>query len=255
VLYEQAGPNSFGRNQTLVCPHYIADGGRCGVWRHRDSTCATWFCKHVRGGVGFHFWRNALHQLLTAVEDELCRWSVLELNLDDDVLRQLFAAPKDKAEADALTGEALDNRVDSKTYAQIWGEWAGREHEFYVACSRLVDPLSWKDVLAISGSEVRALAHLTLKSYQQLTSDEVAPALKVGVMELVQITRDTARVITYSPYDPVEIPAGMMELLPYFDGRPTADALAAIANQKDVRIDPSLVRKMADFALLVPPEN
>lgn len=46
-----------------------------------------------------------------------------------------------------------------------------------------------------------------------------------------------------------------MESLHYFVGRSTDDAIFAIAAEKGVRLDPSLVRKMVDFALLVPPEN
>jgi hypothetical protein len=41
-----------------------------------------------------------------------------------------------------------------------------------------------------------------------------------------------------------------MELLPYFDGRPTKDVLEAIAAERGIALDPALVRKMADFALL-----
>ena len=36
-------PDAFGHMQRLRCPHYIEDGGRCGIWRHRESTCSTWF--------------------------------------------------------------------------------------------------------------------------------------------------------------------------------------------------------------------
>lgn len=252
LLYERAGISAFGRNQTLVCPHYVADSGRCGIWRHRESTCATWFCKHVRGDVGFNFWRRSLQQLLVAIEEELCRWCVVEMDLDDDTLRHLFAAASDSAEPDSLTGESLDNRIDRNSYDQIWGKWAGREQEFYMACALLVDRLTWQDVLAISGSEVRALARLTEQAYRQLTSVEPVPALRVGAMQLVQITHEAARVITYSEYDPVDMPRTLLELLHYFDGRPTEEVLNAIEREKGVRLDPALVRKLMDFALLVP---
>ncbi len=254
VLYEQSGAGTFGRNGTLVCPHYISDGGHCGVWRHRESTCATWFCKHLRGEVGIDFWRKSLHQLLMAVEEDLSRWCLLELNLGDDILQHLFAR-REKTEADGLTLESLDNRVDRESYARIWGKWAGREHEFYIACAGLVDPLSWQDVLAICGPDVSVQARLTKQAYRRLTSDETPRALTVGTMRLVQITHNAARVTTYSDYDPVEIPRGMIDLLHYFDGRPTKEALDAIAEEKGVRLDPSLVRKMVDFSMLVPAEE
>ena len=65
VLYDHVGEaTGFGRSRSIRCPHYLEEGcGLCGIWRHRESTCATWFCKHVRGGVGKRFW-GTIQQLL-----------------------------------------------------------------------------------------------------------------------------------------------------------------------------------------------
>ena len=252
VIYE-ASTNGFGRSRNLRCPHYIEDGGRCGVWRHRESTCVTWFCKHVRGEVGFNFWRKALHQLLLSVENELARWCVLELNLDLDALRRLVSSADHKS--DSLTSEAVDNRVDRSFYKQIWGTWLGREVEFFNECARLVDPLTWKDVLSICGPEARMYARLTQDAYEKLSTDEMPPALKSGSMQLVQIGRETTRVSTYSAFDPIDVPSAVMDSLRYFDGRPTEEAMAAIASGMDISLDHSLLRKMVDFALLVPVEG
>src|SRR5438132_6724241 len=41
-LYSQSGSDLFGRSAELRCPHYQPDSGRCGIWRHRNATCATW---------------------------------------------------------------------------------------------------------------------------------------------------------------------------------------------------------------------
>src|SRR5262249_13685983 len=45
MIYQHTAELSgFGRNRALRCPHYLEDeGGKCGIWRHRKSTCATWF--------------------------------------------------------------------------------------------------------------------------------------------------------------------------------------------------------------------
>jgi hypothetical protein len=251
LLYASSN-GAFGRSRNLRCPHYLEDTGRCGVWRHRESTCATWFCKHVRGSVGYAFWHQSLHQLLMSVENDLARWSVLELGLGNDALRQILAN-ESKSQSDAVTGEAIDNRVDRESYERLWGNWFGNEVEFFVECSKLVNPLSWKDVLAVTGPEVRAWSRLTQDAYRDLTSNDIPSSLKAGQMHLVRITRDVARVSTYSAFDPLDIPTAVMESLHYFDGRPTDDALALIAAEKGIRLDPSLVRKMVDFGLLVPP--
>jgi hypothetical protein len=249
LLYRNSS-DALGRTRTFRCPHYIEDGGRCGVWRHRNSVCTTWFCKHLRGQVGYTFWRSLLH-VLGQVEGELAHWCVLELQLGDDAMRHLMASGWDGG-ADAITGDTLDHKVDPEAYARIWGAWRGREHAFFTRCAELVRPLSWADVLAICGPEARVRARLTQESYRRLTSDDIPPVLEVGSMQLALMTRATTRVSTYSGYDPLDVPNQVMELLPYFDGRPTEDVLAAIASERGIRLEPGLVRKLVDFMVLVP---
>jgi hypothetical protein len=254
LLYRNSS-ESFGRSRSLSCPHYIADGGRCGIWRNRNSVCTTWFCKHVRGNVGFTFWRDSLQRLLQAAEKALARWCLLELKFDDEALRHLVGTDDWTGDTDTVTGALLDNRVDRSMYARIWGKWRGREQEFFSQCGELVSPLSWSDALAIGGPEARVFARLTQESYDRLISDEVPSALKVGPFHLVQIENATTRVNSYSVYDPLDVPQAVMELLHYFDGRPTERALAAIADERGVRVEPALVRKLVDFKLLVPAED
>jgi hypothetical protein len=252
LLYSNS-EDAFGRSRTLRCPHYIEDGGRCGIWRHRDSTCATWFCKHVRGPVGRTFWNDSLYQLLFVVEQGLARWCVLESYENDDVLRHLVATAAWMSTAETVTGESLDNRINRDAYARVWGEWYGREGEFFTRCAELVESLSWSEVQAICGPNARAYARLTERAYRRLMSDDLPPALNVGSFRVVQIQRGMTRIQTYSKYDPLDVPGEVMELLPYFDGRPTADALRIIAKERSIRLDPALIRKMVDFGLLAPP--
>jgi hypothetical protein len=254
-LMYQNSSDSFGRSRTLSCPHYIHDGGRCGIWRNRNSVCTTWFCKHMRGQVGFTFWRDSLQHLLQAVEKALARWCLLELKLGSEALRHLVVTDNWTGDADTITGASLDNRVDQCAYARIWGKWRGREQEFFVRCGELVSPLSWSDALAIGGPEAQVFARLTEESYGQLISDDVPSALKVGPFHLVQIENSMTRVNSYSVYDPLDVPQAVVELLHYFDGRPTERALAAIADERGVHLEPALVRKLVDFKLLVPVEG
>jgi len=250
LLYDNSD-SAFGHSRTLTCPHYIADGGRCGIWRHRESTCATWFCKHVRGAVGYEFWRRSLHQLLMTIENQLARWCVLEVGLDESALRRLVRTPTWRREAEEVTGKSIDSCVDETSANELWGRWAGREHEFFIKCSRVVDRLTWPEVLSVCGPEVRALAQLTQSSYGRLISTEMPRTLKPGEMHVVQITRDTTRVNSYSSFDPIDVPNVVMESLPYFDGRPVAAALTAIRDEKGLNIELSLIRKLVDFEMLV----
>jgi hypothetical protein len=249
LLYGQSS-KSFGRARALKCPHYLEDGGRCGVWKNRESTCATWFCKHVRGNTGYAFWRSGLHNLLQAVEIGLARWCLLELKVSADMLDRAVESRSWKAEADGVNGDALDNAVDAASYAKVWCEWKGREREFYIACAALVDRLSWADVLRVCGPEAQAYARLTVEGYRRLISDETPARLTVGSFELIHMDRGTVRLRTYSEFDPIDVPSAILELLPYFDGRATKDVLEAIAAERGIALDPALVQKMADFALL-----
>jgi len=245
---------AFGRSQALRCPHFLEDGGRCGIWRHRESTCATWFCKHVRGRIGYSFWRDAIYHLLKTIERDLARWCVLEIGVSDAMLCRLIETPAWSAQAEPLTADSLDQRGVNEAYRQLWGDWCGRESELFVRCAKLVGPLAWAEVLAICGPEAHAYARLTQHKYAQLMSDAVPATLQAGSFQVVEIGRGVSRLGTYSSYDPIDVPAAVLELLAYFDGRPTSEALAAIQEKRGVRLDASLVRKMVDFELLTPPK-
>lgn len=60
----------FGLNPSLICPHF--EGGRCGIWRHRNAVCRTWWCRFEDGRRGGAFW-GALRRLLSAIELLLAR--------------------------------------------------------------------------------------------------------------------------------------------------------------------------------------
>jgi hypothetical protein len=109
-------------------------------------------------------------------------------------------------------------------------------------------------VLAICGPEAHAYARLTQLKYAQLTSDAVPERLQAGRFQVVEIGREVSRLGTYSSYDPIDVPAAVLELLAYFDGRPTSEALATIRKEKGIHLDAALVRKMVDFELLTAPK-
>jgi hypothetical protein len=251
-LYEK-GDDTFGHSLALRCPHYIEAAGRCGIWRHREAVCTTWFCKHERGRLGYSFWREALLRLLQIVEDALAKWCVLELDIGMDALQMLVADAAWTGRPAPLTAAALDLKADAAAYGRIWGAWRGRELEFYRQCGERVEALGWDGALALAGPEGRALAALTRRAFAQLLSEAVPDALMVGELQIAAMGAETARVVTYSGYDPLDVPNLVLALLPGFDGRPTAEVVAAIAARTGVTLDTGLVRKLADFGVLQAP--
>jgi len=140
LLYREAAEGFFGRARSLLCPYYLEEGGLCGIWRHRRSTCATWFCKHVRGAVGLRFW-NTLHALLSAVEQQLAGWCIVQLDPGPEALRRCFAFPGERNEP-RLDAAQLDDAADPTGRRALWGRWHGREREYFEECARRVSALS-----------------------------------------------------------------------------------------------------------------
>src|SRR5690606_27951837 len=116
----------FGRDPDLHCPYYLQEaGGLCGVWRHRNGICATWYCKHDRGARGQRFWQ-ALEVLLTVIERELGHWCAVTI-LDHHTPA---TGPRESA----------------------WDHWLGREADYFRHAAALVEPLTWPEVQAIVGA-------------------------------------------------------------------------------------------------------
>lgn len=259
-FYTQMEPRAFGRAQTLRCPHYIDEqGGLCGVWKYRNSICSTWFCKYVRGAVSREFWETA-KCLLMSIEDDLARWCVLKLELDETALA-LTLAPRGGAGQGAgltlptlpsLTLEDLDEQPDREQQRRLWGQWYGREQEFYRACAALVMPLSWADVLAICGPETQLRARLTQQAFRQMTATEIPARLRMGAFTIIEAQPDFYRL--YHPdmgTDAFKLSAKVLRLLPYFDGRPTAESVSLIVEKEGLRFTDELLRKLVDFRILV----
>jgi hypothetical protein len=249
VLY--ANSHGFGRAEALLCPYYVDEsGGRCGIWRHRNAVCATWFCKHERGAVGQAFW-DRLRDLLTVVEVSVATWCVLESDLDPEAIDLLLRA---REKDPSLSPEDLDDRPSPRLSDRMWGSWLGREREFFLECQRRVSTLAWEEVERIGGSSVGALARVTRVAFEKAQSAELPERLVSGRLNIVSITGEAVRVVGYRGTDPLDLDPVILEILPHFDGRPTREVLRTVEEQLGVRVDPDLVRRLADFEILASPE-
>ena len=236
-------PNVFGRAPELRCD-FLSPTGDCGVWKHRPGVCATWYCKHVRGNTAFRFWKLA-DKLLRQVEQELSFWCLAELK----------TGASEAAEFD--TGSTphvseLGGEIDLAKYRELWGDWAGREMDFYRACARRVASLSWEQVEQVCGPRVRILARMLRDAFDHLTSQAIPERLRLGDFRFTGVNGSAYRVVAYSNYDPLLMPEQLARVLHYFDGRLTEDALEAIFKEEGMRIELNLVRRMVDFGLLEP---
>jgi Fe-S-cluster containining protein len=249
VLYG-ASVDGFGRAHALRCPHYVVEGSLCAIWKHRESTCSTWFCKHDHGAVSKRFW-DRLHELLSSAEHALARHVVLELDLGDAALQALF--PVQTARSPGLTAAELDGLAEPARQRAVWGRWHGKAEEFYVNAARIVSRLSWTEIRALGGADLALRESLLLEARSSLSARTVPDRVRANTVSVVVGAphADGNVVIgTYSGFDPLEVPEVLLRCLPYFDGRPTRDAIAAIEDALEVRVERSLVRRLVEFGVL-----
>jgi hypothetical protein len=115
--------------------------------------------------------------------------------------------------------------------------------------------LSWAKVLAVCGPKVNTLARLLHQAHTQLLSSTVSERLRLGNFKVVVMQADYSIVESYLGSDPLRVPRRILDLLPRFDGRPTPEVLTEIALTTGLKINPSLVRKLVDFKILVPADS
>jgi len=247
VLYDKAGHEAFGQSLQLLCPHFRSDTGGCGIWRHRQSVCTTWFCKTNRGAVGAGFWK-ALLEVLRIVERGLAVHCVRTLTAGPAALRHAAAARN--PEAPALRASDLDDAADTAGLDRVWGPYARREEAFYTAAAGVVTAMTWTEVLRAGGVELELACDVLREAYRSLRSTAVPKALRTGAMQVSAVGQDVVELTAYSGYDPLAVPRMLFDVLHVFDGRSTAQALTAAA-AAGVEMDRAVVRRLVDFGVLV----
>jgi hypothetical protein len=235
----------------LRCPFYIEAGGLCGVHRHRDAVCSTWFCKYDRGARGVVMW-TAVKQLLKQIERALRLHCLSTIDLGGTAFElAMMIDPFNKP----LDDNDLRRTRNEVLYRRSWGRYFGREREFFIACAELVAPLQWSDVAPLLGVEGAATVELVRRLRRSLA--RLPQAVTAGVGGLVQLSQrpGMARVRHSSVlYDFVEVPSEALAALPKLESRPLADALAEL-RQAGLAFDEELVRTLIDYQLLVARED
>jgi len=252
LLYAKAP--YMGSALRFQCPYYVEEllGGACGIWRHRQSVCLTWFCKHARGQVGLTFWK-ALERFLRQMEDALSMWCLTQLDVTDESLTHIL--PDRRRDKTVFTPQELDEVVDEEAHRALWGPWAGREAEFYGECGRLVSALSAQEALEIGGVEAALRLRVARRAFAALLSTDLPRAVRPGKFRIQPLGDDQVQIVSYSEYAPLLLPAVVLNLLPYFEGRTVDEALQAIDEHEQTEVEPALVRKLLDFEILVTDET
>jgi hypothetical protein len=240
VDYNERSPQ-FGRRIEWQCPYYLEkEGGTCGIWQNRNSGCATWFCKYLRGHISREFW-TATDALLTAVEKSLSNWCVHKLEAGSVDFRDAF--PIEIQEV-SFGLQLRQQQYSLQSPAEIvWGKWLKREKDFFYECDNEVRNLRWNDVRSICGSGIETLKQKTLEAYVAVESDFFPDVVNMSGYQHREKSDTELLVWIDTPYDPVCITKADFRLLHRMNGLKMSEALQYIPRE--------ILQKLFDAGILI----
>lgn len=249
LLLRASRKHAFGRSLTLLCPYFEREKGLCTIWRHRESSCSTFFCKHEAGADGQTFWSTL-------------RWfSVWHENaLSAAAVEALWPGYKaTEPLAGEMTLEDLEDRPPSEAaYEAMWGEWAGREEELYLRCHAWVSALTpedleqikakkpgYEDRFALLEEAASRLDHPALPDLLKMNPDLTASPTETGML-----------VVGHSKYEPLVLTADLFELVRAFGGGArVSDVKERYRTEHQTEIPDDLLITLQRFRVLVSPDH
>lgn len=169
LLYASSRRTSFGKSRTLLCPYFSEEaGGTCTIWSYREAVCTTYFCKHVGGRAGSGFW-SALKAYLLHLQSVLAKYCVLAASapISDRLLFE--KAQRSSADRDLSLEDIEQKAMAPQKYNQIWGDWAGREEEYFIGCYQSVLDLTKEKYSELAGIDETIHMDRLLRAYLKLT--------------------------------------------------------------------------------------
>jgi hypothetical protein len=245
--------SEFGRSEAVVCPHFDHETQGCGIWQTRNAVCSTWFCKHERGAVTLRFWQ-AVRDLLGAVEERLSGRQVMDGLPPDQVMaildhRAVIRSMLTRANAGEELPQAGFDDESPGWYDRMWGEWAGREEEWFLRTAEAVGAMDEDDLLeATDGLE--PLTDAVVHFFGDLSVHELPEALRFSPGAGSDVADGELRLVGYSPFDPIVLPEGALADLARLDGRRIAQVREDLeAGGTD--LDDRLLGLLYDFGIVV----
>ncbi len=250
--------SQFGRSPVVVCPHFDQETKGCGIWQTRNAVCSTWFCKHERGAVSLRFWQ-AVRDLLMAAEERVGQHCLTHGGLPDEQADAVLAhrAGIQAAIARANAGEAVpDIEVGGESahwYETMWGEWAGREEDWFRATADVAASIKPAEFIALM-ADVPHLCQAVADCGHDLNTHDVPDRLRFHPGDGSAATPEVLRLVGYSPFDPLVLPASLFADLRRLDGRPITEVREG-NDVSQTRLDDNLLELLHDFEVAVPREQ
>jgi hypothetical protein len=242
LMFEATRLSSFGRSDALLCPYFLRESGQCGIWRHREVVCATFFCKYSSGALGHAFWR-AVKNLVRDVEARLAEQLANAVGP---------GTSEPSVPRGQLTLEDLEDRPPD-AYSRIWGEWEGREEDFYIECARRASALTPEEAAkALEHQRSGALEEEVRTLYDRLARPELAPRLALNPHLAVERARDGVGVTSYSRYDSLFLSDALYRALGKFTHDEPVDTVLDRLREEGIDLPRSLLLQLQLHGIVVP---
>lgn len=239
--------HAFGREESLVCPFFEKDGGRCSIWRHRNGVCSTYHCKPVRASVGEEFW-SVTKTLLASIERAVSLWCALELGMPSAAARML---PRRADGPRSMEGRDVDATPTVADVNGLWASWRGSRADFYMQCFRKARTLAWGDVLRIGGTDLESQLVDVNTALQRVRSPRNVNRLLPAPVNVVSRTRDAVFIQSYKETDPQRLDASVFHSLRLCHGQPVAELQRQALREDGVVLDQSLLRRLTDLRIVI----
>lgn len=238
LLYSNSAGVGFGQSSYFICPYFDKEKGNCTIWKYREAVCSTYFCKTVAGEKGKSFW-NAVNAYLATIQEKLILYTLVELGGDFQPY----------ANEQKLSVNDLDDLPPAETeYKSIWGNWAGKEEEFYIESYQLVKKLGGKEFDSIVGIDQKVLLNRLQKEEMQML-DIPSRLIKTNDEELLNKADEETYTVKYRAIDSIfQLP---VEVLDYFDGeRETNEVIRALEEEAGIEIEKDIVLSLYHYGIL-----
>ena len=157
--------------------------------------------------------------------------------------------------ADAPAADPAGDDEAAGWYERMWGAWVGREEDWFGRCAESLAALGDAE-LRERMSEVPQLALAVEQRWAELARFDRPDRLIFRPGPGSEADADVLRLVGYSPFDPVVLPAALLADLGRLDGRrPTPPAPDAAAATAGPRLDEHQLGRLHDFGVAVAPES
>lgn len=236
--YVQFATGGFGVTRSKLCPYHDSPSGNCTVWKFRGAVCATYFCKPVAGTFGNTFW-DRFRDYMIYVQDVLAAHVLEETNWDPAVLREWNERKQYSSETPVAP------------YESTWGDWSGREEEFFVRAYRIVSEINPAEFLALSGAKGQSLVKDVRAAKADMLQPVVPPILRRNPQ--VQVRKWQGQYVLSTDTGVHQSSPDVYEVLDLFDGhRTSAQIIRMVRETKAKRFPRELLLSLYQHRILIP---